>query len=219
MTAQRRSTTAALLTLVALAAPARADHPLPDYPYKGFAIDVGTAVSFPTADSNYVKFAEPAFKLALHVGWELVVERRFLITPEFTFDYVPVNTKDSTYQDNHLDANFNRIRGLVGARFLVRVGVGEIFARIAFGVDYLAGTIATPVLPIAGALTQHYSSTAFGFEPGIGAQFTLVKHLVAGLMLSFPLAGHDFGSNKIVGNASSFTAFDIDLAAFLGARL
>jgi hypothetical protein len=198
---------------------AAATQPLPPYTYKGFAADFGVAGSFPVADSDYTSFASPSVKLALHVGWELVVEERFLITPELTFDLVPVNTNDTTYDSKGEDARFQRYRGMIGARFLVRLGVGELFARLAFGVDHLTGsiTIAIPGFP-PSHLTSSFSSTAFGFEPGVGVQFAVIRHLVLGLMLSFPVASHDFGKSTSPLKPRAFTAADADLAAFAGMR-
>ncbi|HEX6834982.1 MAG TPA: hypothetical protein VF334_00340, partial [Polyangia bacterium] len=86
------------------------------------------------------------------------------------------------------------------------------YARAMFGVDHIGGTTS---VTIAGArFSTDYSSTGFTFEPGLGIQFNIVKHLVIGFTTGFPIATHDFGNNK-----PHFTAVDVDFLAVVGFRM
>ena len=134
------------------------------------------------------------------------------IAPEAEFDFIPMNSNDSTFQRNNIDAQFYRERGIFGARFIIPFGIGSFYARAMFGVDHIGGTTA---ITIAGArISTDYSSTGFTFEPGLGIQFNIVKHLVISFTTGFPIATHDFGNNR-----PHFTAVDVDFLAVVGFRM
>jgi hypothetical protein len=183
----------------------------------GFMGDFVQGISIPIADGNYKKFADPSYKMGVRLGAVFYINRQLGIAPEGEFDFIPVNTNDSTYQNNGLDAQFYRVRFLVGGRVIIPFVIGSFYARLGFGVDHITGTIGVTNLPGLGRTS--FSSTAFGFEPGFGVQFNVVKHLVLGISTGFPIAGHDLG-NKPINNFinTSFTAVDIDFLAVLGVR-
>jgi hypothetical protein len=198
-----------LLAVVGLAAPAVAAER--DYPYHGLAAELGMGVSAPVADKDYKNYADASFKLTMHAGWEFPVLPILLIAPELSFDFVPVNTNDGTFQNRNLDASFQRYRVLFGGRLALRFGRVTPFLRLAFGVDHVTGKITAPFFGVTS-----YSSTAFGFEPALGVHVEVVKYFVVGAQVSFPVAAHDFG--KTLGTSVSFTAFDIDFTGTAGVR-
>jgi len=181
-------------------------------PKMGVMVDFVNGISIPIADSDYKNFADPAYKLGLRGGVVFYVLPSFGIAPEGEFDFIPMNSNDATFQRNSLDAQFYRERALLGARFIVPFGIGSFYLRAMFGVDHIGGSVAVNV---AGArFSTDYSSTGFTFEPGAGVQFNIVKHVVIGFTTGFPIATHDFGSNK-----PHFTAVDVDFLAVVGFRL
>jgi hypothetical protein len=183
-----------------------------------FMGDFVQGLSIPIADGNYKKFADPSYKMGVRLGAVFYINRQIGVAPEGEFDFIPINSNDGTYQNNTVDARFYRVRGLVGGRLIIPFGIGSFYARVAFGVDYITGTLGSTLL--AGP-TVSYTSTAFTFEPGFGVQFNVIKHLVVGITTGFPIAAHDTGTNHplLFLNSSSFTAVDIDFLAVLGVRL
>jgi hypothetical protein len=179
----------------------------------GFMLDFVQGVSIPIANNDYKNFADVSYKLGVRIGVVLYLSRYFGFAPEAEFDFIPVNSSDHTFQDNGLDAQFYRERGLFGGRFIVPFGIGSFYARTLFGVDHIGGTVS--VIPSEQPAT-HYSSTGFTFEPGAGVQFNVVKHLVVGFATGFPIALHNFNPNN---SRSSFTAVDVDFLAVIGLRL
>jgi hypothetical protein len=222
-TTRRPSLLAALVLSAALAlsaAPARAEVTAGHLKI-GFLVDVGTGVALPVSDSDYKNLADPSFKFALRAGVVLYLHPKFGFAPELEFDWIPINSNDKTFDSNPgVDARFHRVRFLAGGRFIVPFGIGSFYARLALGVDHITGNvkISYPIPIIGGTVGTNVSlsSTAFTIEPGLGVQFNVVKHLVLGFFLGFPIApNHDFGS----GNSSHpFTAVDVDLLAIVGAR-
>jgi hypothetical protein len=180
----------------------------------GFMLDVANGVSMPVADDDYKNFADPSYKLAIRAGAVLYVLPRLGIAPEAEFSFVPVNSNDRTFQNNSIDAQFYRERGLVGARFIVPFGFGSVYARVALGVDHIGGTTSITVGGLS--VSTNWGSTGFTFEPDVGVQFNVHKHLVVGVSTGFPIAAHNFGSGK---NPSKFTAVDVDFLAVFGVRL
>lgn len=181
-------------------------------PKIGVMVDFVNGVSIPVADGDYKNFADAAYKLGVGGGVVFYVLPRLGIAPEAEFDFIPMNSNDSTFQRNGIDAQFYRERGIFGARFIVPFGIGSFYARAMFGVDHIGGSAA---VTIAGArFSTDYSSTGFTFEPGLGIQFNIVKHLVIGFATGFPIATHDFGTNK-----PHFTAVDVDFLAVVGFRM
>jgi hypothetical protein len=187
-------------------------------PKVAFMGDFVQGISIPLGDGNYRKFADPSYKLGIRAGAIFYIGNKFGVAPEGEFDYIPVNTNDGTYQNNGLDAIFNRVRFLAGARFIVPFGIGSFYARAMIGVDYITGSIG--VIVLGNRISTGYSSTAFTFEPGVGVQFNVYKHLVVGLTTGFPIAAHDTGNNHPLPglNNSAFTAVDIDFLAVFGVR-
>jgi opacity protein-like surface antigen len=190
-------------------------YPKYGYQYNGLAVDLGAGVAIPTADSNYTKDTDVSFKLQINVGYEIPLHPRFLIAPELSFAFLPVNTDDATFQDNRADASFQRYRFLVGARMGLRFGRFIPYLRLGFGVDHITGKISVTV-PIVGTSTSSFSSTAFAFEPSIGLHVEIIKYLFVGVQLGFPIASHDFG--KVFGQSQTFTAFDVETIGFIGGR-
>lgn len=181
-------------------------------PKMGVMVDFVNGVSIPIADGDYKNFADAAYKLGVRGGVVFYVLPRLGIAPEAEFDFIPMNSNDATFQRNGIDAQFYRERGIFGARFIVPFGIGSFYARAMFGVDHIGGSAS---VTIAGAkFSTDYSSTGFTFEPGLGIQFNIVKHLVIGFATGFPIATHDFGTNK-----PHFTAVDVDFLAVVGFRM
>jgi len=181
-------------------------------PKMGVMVDFINGISIPIADSDYKNFADASYKLGLRGGVVFYVLRNFGIAPEGEFDFIPANSNDSTFQRNGLDAQFYRERGLIGSRFIIPFGIGSFYLRAMFGVDHIGGTVSVTVL--GNRISTDYSSTGFTFEPGVGVQFNIIKHLVIGFATGFPIATHDFGSNK-----PHFTAVDVDFLAVVGFRM
>ena len=181
-------------------------------PKIGGLVDFVNGVSVPVADSDYKDYSDASYKLGFRGGVVFFVHPRFNVAAEGEFDFIPINSNDKTFQNNQIDAQFYRERGLVGGRFIVPFGIGAAYARAMFGVDHIGGTAS---VTIAGArFSTDYSSTGFTFEPGLGIQFNIVKHLVIGFTTGFPIATHDFGNNK-----PHFTAVDVDFLAVVGFRI
>jgi hypothetical protein len=186
-----------------------------------FMADLAAGVTVPISDDEYKNFAEPSFKLSLKTGAIFYLGRQFGISAEGQFDWIPVNTNDSTFQNHNVDASFNRIRFLGGSRFIIPFGIGSFYLRVALGVDYLTGSFTYKPAGITVG-TQNTSSTAFTFEPGFGVQFNVVHHLVLGIYTGFPIdskqtltlvSGGGFAAN------TSFTPLDIDILGVIGFRL
>jgi hypothetical protein len=201
---------AAACTLAAGEAAARNDS---SYPYRGFALDLVQGPSFPLGDKDYKRFADPSYKLQLRFAYEFPLGTVLLVAPELMLDVSPVNTNDDTFQNNRIDAKFTRFRTLVGGRVGVRLGIVQVYARIALGVDYLSGSFSSALG------TSDQSSTAFTFEPGVGFNVQVIEHLLMGLSLGFPIASHELkDSRNITVLNSSFTAGDCDLLFLIGGR-
>jgi hypothetical protein len=181
-------------------------------PKIGVMVDFVNGVSIPIADGDYKNFADASYKLGVRGGVVFYVLPMLGIAPEVEFDFIPMNSNDSTFQRNGIDAQFYRERGIFGARFIIPFGIGSFYARAMFGVDHIGGSTA---VTIAGArFSTDYSSTGFTFEPGLGIQFNIIKHLVIGFATGFPIATHDFGTNR-----AHFTAVDVDFLAVVGFRM
>jgi hypothetical protein len=190
----------------------------------GFLGDVALGASVPLGDSDYRHYADPSFKIGFRAGVELAVMRRLHVVPEFALDIVPVNTNDNTFQNLGIDARYNRVRALVGARLVVPFSeersIGSFFARFGLGVDAITGTT-TVNLGMLGPLTSSSSSTGFGFEPAVGVDFRLWKILFAGATVGFPIGRHQFSSSAMgipAANSNPFTAVDLDAMLFAGVR-
>jgi hypothetical protein len=177
----------------------------------GGLVDFVNGISIPVSDSDYKDYADVSYKLGLRAGVIFYVHPRFNVAAEGEFDFIPINSNDKTFQNNSIDAQFYRERGLIGGRFIVPFGIGAAYARAMFGVDHIGGTTAvnTPI----GRFSTDWSSTGFTFEPSLGVEFEIVKHLVIGFSTGFPIALHDFGQNK-----PNFTSVDIDFLAVVGFR-
>ncbi len=213
-------TLAGVTALLLLAAPASAKQ------LKVVGIAEGAlGVSIPAADSDYRRFASPTFKLSLRGGAELWLSDLIGVAPDLQIDLIPVKTNDATYRSGNfgVDTPFFRARFLFGARLLIALSRRfplDAFFRFAIGADYLTGseTASFNVGPIRGGGTINLSSTAFTLEPGFGLQFRFLRYGAAGVYAGFPVAFHDFGRAD-AGNVRSFTAVDVDLLGFIGARI
>ncbi|MDB4970360.1 MAG: hypothetical protein JWN44_6049 [Myxococcales bacterium] len=181
----------------------------------GFLIDFVNGVSIPISDSKYKDFADASFKMGVRAGLVLYVSRHLGVAPEAEFDFIPVNSNDATYQKNGADARFYRLRGLIGGRLILPFSVGSFYVRAMIGIDHIRGNISASAFGVT--VSQDYSTTGFTFEPGVGVQFNVAKHFVVGFTTGFPIALHDFGTNRPV--PSSFTAVDVDFLGVLGVRL
>jgi opacity protein-like surface antigen len=178
----------------------------------GFLLDFVNGVSIPISDGDYKNFADPSYKLGVRIGAIFYLTQRIGLAPEAEFDFIPINSNDSTFQRNGIDAQFYRERGLIGGRFLYNFGFASAYARIALGVDHMGGSTS---ITIAGTrFSTDSSSTGFTFEPGVGVDFNIVKNLVVGFSTGFPISTQDFGNNK-----PHFTAVDLDFLAVVGLRL
>jgi hypothetical protein len=177
----------------------------------GGLVDFVNGVSVPVSDSDYKDYADASYKLGIRGGVVFFVHPRFNVAAEGEFDFIPINSNDKTFQNNQIDAQFYRERGLIGGRFIVPFGIGAAYARVMFGVDHIGGT--TSVSVFGQRFSTDWSSTGFTFEPGVGVEFQIVKQLVIGFSSGFPIAIHDFGQNK-----PNFTAVDIDFLAVVGFR-
>lgn len=182
-------------------------------------------ISIPVADSDYRRFASATFKLSLRGGAELWLSELIGVAPDLQIDLIPVKTNDGTYRSGNfgVDTPFFRARFLVGARFLIALAKRLPFAaffRFAVGADYLTGseTASFNIGPIRGGGTLNLSSTAFTLEPGFGLQLRFLRYGAAGVYAGFPVAFHDFGRTD-AANIRSFTAIDVDLLGFIGARI
>jgi hypothetical protein len=191
----------------------------------GFMLDIVNGVAIPIADSDYKKYVDPSYKLGLRIGPVLYLHRWFGIAPEFDFDFIPVNSNDGTFQNNGIDAQFYRERGLLGARFIFHFNIGSVYLRTVLGVDHIGGT--TSAGPPGFRASVDWGSTGFTIEPSLGVQFNVVRHLVLGFSTGFPIAWHDFSTeNATVNNIlrtyglnPHFTAVDLDLLFVIGIRL
>src|SRR5687768_10108436 len=85
--------------------------------YRGLVVDVAPGVTIPVAESKYLDYADPTFKLALTGGWEFKLSERFALGPEVQMDLIPVNTDDNTFRNS--SPSFFRFRALGGARFVL----------------------------------------------------------------------------------------------------
>jgi hypothetical protein len=182
----------------------------------GFLIDFVNGVSIPISDSDYKNFSDASFKMGVRFGIVLYVARHFGIAPEGEFDFVPINSSDNRFQNNGIDAQFYRERGLVGGRFIFPFNVGSFYLRAMVGIDHMHGS--TSVTPLGVRFSTDFSSTGFTFEPGAGVQFNVVKHLVVGFATGFPVALHDFG-NRTPASSQKLTTVDVDFLGVIGVRL
>jgi len=186
----------------------------------GFMIDFINGISVPISDSTYKNYADVSFKTGVRAGVVLYLLRNFGIAPEGEFDFIPVNSDDNLFENNNIDARFYRVRGLIGGRFIIPFGIGSFYLRTMFGIDHITGS--TTVRAGGFSASSDWSSTGFTFEPGLGIQFNVVRHIVLGFSTGFPIALHDFGSNnqasRLLG-VNNFTAVDVDFLAVFGFRL
>jgi hypothetical protein len=176
----------------------------------GFIGDLAQGVSIPVADSQYTSYADPSYKISFRFGVEFPLLPRLHIAPELSLDVIPVNTDDDRFQRLGVDARFNRVRLLFGARLIIPFGnverpIGDFFARIGIGLDYTAGS-----LTVLGNVTNT-SSTGFAFEPGFGVDFRVFRVLYLGASLGFPI-----GTAAFTNNLGNFTAVDFDVMFFVG---
>jgi hypothetical protein len=117
--------------------------------------------------------------------------RGFGIAGEVDLDPEPLMTTNR-------DAVQGRFRGMIGFRMLFGFGIGAFFIRHAIGVDYIARIPNGNILEAEGRLAV---------EPGVGVQFRVVRHMVVGFSVDFPIAFYQ-----------PLTAIDVQFLGFIGAR-
>jgi hypothetical protein len=187
----------------------------------GFMLDLAGGLTIPIADDDYKKFTDVSFKLSLRAGAVFYINRYFGAAVEGEFAWVPVNSNDNNFEDNNIDARFHRIRVLGGGRFIIPFGIGSFYLRAALGLDHLTGGI---TVPKSGPIQQTFnsSSTAFTFEPGLGVQFNVVRHLIVGLYTGFPIQTDQTLKFTVINGVSisrTFQPIDVDILAVIGFRL
>src|SRR2546430_7672788 len=141
----------------------------------GFLVDFINGVSIPISDSDYKDFSDASYKLGVRAGVVLYVSPHFGIAPEGEFDFIPINSSDHRFQNNSLDAQFYRERGLIGARFIIPFNVGSFYFRAMVGIDHIGGSISV-INPFGVNISTHYRSTAFTLQPGARVQVNPGKH-------------------------------------------
>jgi hypothetical protein len=156
-----------------------------------FLMDFAPGIAVPIADDGWRGYTGPSFKFSLRIGGELWFHPGIGIAGEVDLDPEPVMTGP--------DGAVGRFRGLVGFRILFGFRIGAFFIRHAMGVDYLAHVRAPGVFEAEGRLAV---------EPGMGVQFRVVRHLVVGFAVDFPIAFY-----------SPYLATDVQFLGFLGIRL
>src|SRR5262245_47206336 len=114
-----------MLVLLLIALPASA---APPPQYKGLIVDVSPGVTIPIAESKYLDYADPTFKISLTGGWEFKLSDKFGLGPELQMDFIPVNTDDNTFRNS--SPSFFRFRFLGGARFCLKFGIADLFFRL-----------------------------------------------------------------------------------------
>jgi opacity protein-like surface antigen len=186
-----------------------------------FMLDLAGGITIPIADDDYKSFTDTSFKLSLRPGAVFYINRHFGAAVEGELAWVPVNSNDTNFEDNNIDARFHRVRLLGGGRFIVPFGIGSVYVRAALGLDHLTGSI---TVPKSGPIRRSFSSssTAFTFEPGLGVQFNVVRHLVVGLYCGFPIQTDQnlrFTVINGVSTTTTFQPFDVDILAVIGFRL
>jgi hypothetical protein len=191
---------AALVAVVAAPAP-RAAAAAPAARHKvgaRFFLDGAFGVTFPIADSAYRGSYFPSPELSLRLGAELWFSRHFGIAPEGAIDIVPVI--DSVRGD----VDFTRLRLLFGLRVLFGFGRGH-----AFFLRGVLGAEAWFFVDRGGVVRGNI--VAFVFEPGLGLQFHVARHMVVGFAADFPVVPHDYAPSRV--------QVDADLLFFLGLRV
>jgi hypothetical protein len=154
-----------------------------------FFMDFAPGIAVPIADAPWRAYTSPSFKFSLRVGAELWLARGFGIAGEVDLDPEPLITTDRVQ---------GRFRGMVGFRLLFGFGIGAFFIRHAIGADYISRIPSGNILEAQAALAV---------EPGVGVQFRVIRHMVVGFTVDFP-----------VGFFQSLTAVDVQFLGFLGAR-
>lgn len=205
----------------ACCATARADDRFVNY-----QLDLGQSVLIPLGDSDYKRTVDPSYAASLRFAALFRVALpaklndfplQMRLGPFFQIEGVAVNTADSQFQDNGLDARYGRLRVLVGPHIGVRLTERvDVWLRLGLGVDYVDGSVHTST---GNFKVASGSSTAFGFDPQIGATVRVWRMLTLGGVLSFPIAfNHDFLSGA-AASSGRFTAADVALTLLAGVRL
>jgi hypothetical protein len=156
-----------------------------------FLMDFAPGITVPIADDGWRAYTGPSFKFSLRIGGELWFHPGIGIAGEVDLDPEPVMTSP--------DGAVGRFRGMIGFRILFGFRIGAFFIRHAIGGDYLAHYRAPGVFDAQAGLAV---------EPGMGVQFRVVRHLVVGFAVDFPIA---FYTNTF--------ATDVQFLGFLGIRL
>ncbi|HZS37753.1 MAG TPA: hypothetical protein VFF06_13040 [Polyangia bacterium] len=156
-----------------------------------FFLDGAAGVSIPIAQSPYADAFWPAPKLSLRLGAELWLTHRFGLAPELALDGAPLISRG----DDDVHAGKGRFQ--VGLRLLAGFGRGHaFFGRFLLGAEVINQT------------------AGFTTEPGLGMQFRIAHHAVAGFTLGFPLSVYHFTAPE-----RSVVQVDFDLLVFIGLRI
>ena len=160
-----------------------------------FLLDIAPGITVPIADDGWRGYTGPSFKFSLRIGGELWIANGFGIAGEVDLDPEPVMTSDGVQ---------GRFRGMIGFRLLFGFRIGAFFIRHAIGGDYLAR-----FHPRGG--TVDVNPGALAVEPGMGVQFRVVRHLVIGFSVDFPIAFYETNNGPF--------AADVQFLGFLGVRI
>ena len=209
-----------VLAVVACCAGARADGDR----FVNYQLDLGQSVFIPIGDSDYKRAVDPSYAASLRFAALFRValpaklndfQLQMRLGPFFQIEGVAVNTADSQFQDNGLDARYGRLRVLVGPHIGVRLTERvDVWFRLGFGLDYADGSVHAGSLRVASG-----SSTAFALEPALGTTVRVWRMLTLGGSLSFPIAfDHDFLGGALA-SSGRFTAADVALTLLVGVRL
>jgi hypothetical protein len=158
-----------------------------------FFLDGAAGLSIPIAGQHYPDEYYPSPKLALRLGAELWLRRRFGLAPELAVDVTPMISRPDA------SVHTARWRALPGLRLLFGFGRGHaFFLRFLVGVEGMWGTIAPT------------------FETGLGLQFHVAPRTVVGFTASVPVA---FYAAAADGPPVGPVQADFDLMVFVGLRL
>jgi hypothetical protein len=166
-----------------------------------FFLDGAGGIAIPIGDSNYVDSFYPSPRLGLRLGAEIWITRHIGLAPEFALDGGPLFGKRSNA------VTTGSLRFQPGLRVLFGFGRGH-----AFFLRYLIGGEAFIFGP-GGRGGVGTTDVGFATEPGIGMQFRIGRHAVAGFTAGFPIALHSFGTSSTSVNA------DFEASGFVGLRI
>lgn len=167
-----------------------------------FFLDGSAGIEIPLADQRYRDSQFPWPRIGLHLGAEIWLTRHIGLAPELALDGGPLIN-----QANPSSVTTGVFRFQPGLRFLVGFGRGH-----AFFLRWLIGG-ELDVFGPGGRGGANTTNLGFATEPGLGMQFHIARHAVAGFTLGFPIGVHTFGS------PATQTNVDFDMSGFIGLRI